>query len=256
MPFVRLAALMFFLGDVFDGHRQHDDVASVPLLTPHAKAGHSLPPLWVVHGRRAVGRTCKMVWELGEWVILLLLLSGLALDADECPVRELVRMDKVPTDQHIAVTSVRDGGVVEQGTTVVYHAIRSMALWGAQNTTASGAIKFISACDVHQRPHALYHLQAALSQELPLLNTASLERVLQSPHSDAAWMKPHRYCSVPTAAKVRSSDASSQEDGATNIAVVSCHSTHYPMRKSLGQQRSGFRPFLPATQYTLWIPAS
>ena len=36
MLFVPPAALMFFLGDVFDTHRQQDDPASVPLLTPHA----------------------------------------------------------------------------------------------------------------------------------------------------------------------------------------------------------------------------
>ena len=39
MPFVLLAALMFLLGDVFDGHRQQDDPESVPLLTPHAGGG-------------------------------------------------------------------------------------------------------------------------------------------------------------------------------------------------------------------------
>ena len=39
MPFVPLAALMFLLGDIFDGHRQHDDPESPPLLTPHAGGG-------------------------------------------------------------------------------------------------------------------------------------------------------------------------------------------------------------------------
>ena len=39
MRFVPLAALMFLLGDVFDGHRQQDDPESVPLLTPHARGG-------------------------------------------------------------------------------------------------------------------------------------------------------------------------------------------------------------------------
>ena len=39
MRFVLLAALMFLLGDVFDGHKQQDDPESVPLLTPHAGGG-------------------------------------------------------------------------------------------------------------------------------------------------------------------------------------------------------------------------
>ena len=50
MPFVQLAALMFLLGDVFDSHRQQDDPASVPPLTPHAGGGIDPTPLWVVHG--------------------------------------------------------------------------------------------------------------------------------------------------------------------------------------------------------------
>ena len=62
MPFVPLAALMFLLGDVFDGHWQQDDPASVPLLMPHAGGGLSPPPLWVVHGRSAFDRACKAVW--------------------------------------------------------------------------------------------------------------------------------------------------------------------------------------------------
>ena len=40
MPFVPLAALLFLLGNVFDGHRQQDDCESVRLLTPHAGGGH------------------------------------------------------------------------------------------------------------------------------------------------------------------------------------------------------------------------
>ena len=43
MPFVPLAALMFLFGDVFDGHRQLNDQASVPPLTPRAGGGHSPP---------------------------------------------------------------------------------------------------------------------------------------------------------------------------------------------------------------------
>ena len=36
-----------------------------------------------------------------------------------------------------------------------------------------------------------------------------------------AWLQPHRYGWVPAATKVTSSDASPQEDGATNVAVAS-----------------------------------
>ena len=36
MPFFPLAALLFLLGDIFEGYQQQDDPASVPLLTPHA----------------------------------------------------------------------------------------------------------------------------------------------------------------------------------------------------------------------------
>ena len=36
-----------------------------------------------------------------------------------------------------------------------------------------------------------------------------------------SWLEPHRYCWVPAATKVRSSDACPQEDGATNVAVAS-----------------------------------
>ena len=66
MPFVPLAALMFLLGDVFDGHRQLDDPTSVSLLTPHAGGGLNLPPLCVVHGRSAFDRACKAVWGREE----------------------------------------------------------------------------------------------------------------------------------------------------------------------------------------------
>ena len=39
MPFVPLAALLFLLGDVFEGYGQQEDPASVPVLTPHAGGG-------------------------------------------------------------------------------------------------------------------------------------------------------------------------------------------------------------------------
>ena len=44
MRFVPLAALMFLLGDVFDGHKQQDDPESVPLLPPHAGGGTIAQP--------------------------------------------------------------------------------------------------------------------------------------------------------------------------------------------------------------------
>ena len=111
MPFVPLAARMFFLGDVFDGHRQQDDPAAISLLTPHAGGGP--PPLWVVHGRSAFDRACKAVWGREEWAITLLTLSGPASDADGSPIPPVVTLDKVPHDPHVAVTSMREGGAVE-----------------------------------------------------------------------------------------------------------------------------------------------
>ena len=61
MPFVPLAALLFLLGDVFEGYRQQDDQASVPLLTPHAGGSINPSPLWVVHGPPAFSRACAAV---------------------------------------------------------------------------------------------------------------------------------------------------------------------------------------------------
>ena len=86
MPFVPLVALLFLLGDVFEGYRQQDDPASVPLLTPHAGGGIDLSPLWVVHERPAFSRACAAVRGCGEWAIVLLLPTGPVRDADECSV--------------------------------------------------------------------------------------------------------------------------------------------------------------------------
>ena len=66
MPFVPLAALMFLLGDVFDSHRQQDNAASVPLLTPHTGGGIDPPPVWVVHGGPAFRRACEAVCGRNE----------------------------------------------------------------------------------------------------------------------------------------------------------------------------------------------
>ena len=54
-----------------------------------------------------------VVWGREDWAIVLLLPSGPALDADESRVLDVVRLDKVPLDPHVAVTSLCDGGAVE-----------------------------------------------------------------------------------------------------------------------------------------------
>ena len=62
--------------------------------------------------------------------------------------------------------------------------------------------------------------KAVISPELTAFNAESLGKVVRSPHSDVAWLEPHQYCWVPAAATVPSSDASAQDDGATNVAVA------------------------------------
>ena len=154
MPFVPLAAVMFMLGDVFDGYRQHDDSAVVPLLTPHTVGGIDPPPLWVVHGQPAFRRACEAVCGHGEWAIVLLLPAGPVPDANDCPVLEVVRMVNAPHDPHVAVT--RDGGAVEEGSVLVYQSSCSTAVWWAEYTTANDAIKSVCGCNVTWRPHAVY----------------------------------------------------------------------------------------------------
>ena len=66
----------------------------------------------------------------------------------------------------------------------------------------------------------MYRPKVVLSPELTASSAASLGRLVQSPHSDVAWLGPHRYW-VPVATKVTSSDASLQGDDATNVAVAS-----------------------------------
>ena len=95
MPFVPLAALLFLLGDVFEGYQQQDDPASVPLLTPHAGGGINPSPLWVVHGRPAFSTACAAVRGCSEWAIVLVLPAGPVPDVDECSVPEVVRMCNV-----------------------------------------------------------------------------------------------------------------------------------------------------------------
>ena len=114
IPFLALAAVMFLLGDVFNGHRQQDDPASIPILTRDAGGSVDPPPYWVVHGRSSFDRACKAVWGRENWAIALLQPSCPAPNADASPVPEVVRLDKVPHDPHVAVTSLHDGGAVEQ----------------------------------------------------------------------------------------------------------------------------------------------
>ena len=193
MPFVPLAAPLFLLGDVFEGYQQQDDPASVPLLTPHAGGGINPSPLWVVHGRPAFSRACAAVQGCNEWAIVLLLPAGPVPDPDECSVPEVVRMSNVPHDPHVAVTSLRDGGAVERGSVVVYQPSCSATVWGAEYTTALDAIKSVCGCDLARRPHAVYRPKVVLSPELTASSAASLGRVVQSPHSDVAWLEPHRW---------------------------------------------------------------
>ena len=99
MPFVAPAAMMFLLGDVFDGHWQQDDPASVPLLTPHAGGGLDPPLLRVLHGQSVFDSTFRALWGRAECAIVLLLPAGLAPDADASPVPEVVKLNKVPHDR-------------------------------------------------------------------------------------------------------------------------------------------------------------
>ena len=221
MPFIPLDALLFLLGDVFEGYQQQDDPASVLLLTPHAGGGMNPSPLWVVHGRPAFSRACAEVHGCSEWAIVLLLPAGPVQDPDEYSVPEVVRMSNVPHDLHVAVASLRDGGAMEQGSVVVYQPFCSATVWGAEYTTALDAIKSVCGCDLAWRPHASYQPKVVRSPELTASSAASLGMVVQSPHSDVAWLEPHRYCWVPVASKVTLSDASPQGDNATNVAVAS-----------------------------------
>ena len=220
MPFVPLAALLFLLGDVFEGYQQQDDPASVPLNTPHAGGGINPSPLWVAHGRPAFSRACAAVHRCSEWAIVLLLPAG--------PPRILMSARsrkwfgcRTCRGINVAVTSLCDGGAVEQGSVVVYQPSCSTTVWGADYTTALDAIKSVCGCDLAWRPHAVYRPKVVLSSELTASSAASLGTVVQSPHCDVSWLEPHRYCWVPVATKVRSSDASPQGDDATNVAVAS-----------------------------------
>ena len=192
MPFVPPASPMFLLGDVFDGHQQQDNPGSVLLLTPHAEGGLDPPPLWVVHGEPAFDRACKAVWGRAEWAILFLVPVGPTPDAHASPALEVVRLDTVPYDAHVAVTSLRESGAVEQGTVVVYQLHRYMTVWGPEYTTALDAIRSIWGCGLQRQPHGIHRPNVVLSPELTASNAALLGRVVVNPHSDVAWLEPAR----------------------------------------------------------------
>ena len=99
-------------------------------------------------------------------------------------------MSNVPHDPHVAVTSLPDGGAVEQGSVVVYRPSCSRTVWGAEYTTALDAIKSVCGWDLAWRPHAVYQPKVVLSLELTASSAASLGNVTQSPHSDVAWLEP------------------------------------------------------------------
>ena len=181
MSFVPLAALLFLLGDVFEGYRQQDDPATVPLLTPHAGGGINPSPLWVVHGRPAFSRACAAVHGGSEWAIVLMLLACPVPDADECSVPEVVRMSNVPHDPHVAVTSLRDGGAVERGSVVVYQPSCSTTVWGAEYTTALDAIKSVCGCDLAWRLHAVYKPKEVLSPEFTASSATPWEKLRRAP---------------------------------------------------------------------------
>ena len=103
---------MFLLGDVFDGHWQQDDPVSVPLFTPHAAGGLDPPRVWVVHGESAFDKACKAVWRRAEWAIVLLVPAPPAPDVVASAVPGVVKLDNVPHDPRVSVTSLREGEAV------------------------------------------------------------------------------------------------------------------------------------------------
>ena len=130
-------------------------------------------------------------------------------------------MSNVPHDPNVAVTSLRDGGAVEQGSVVVDQPSCPMTVWGAEYTTALDAIKSVCGCDLAWRPHTVFQPKVVLSPELTASSAASLGKMTQSPHSAMAWLQPRRYRWVPVATKVTSSDASPKGEEHTNVAVAS-----------------------------------
>ena len=206
MPFVPLAAPLFLLGDVFEGYQQQDDPASVPILTPYARGGINPSPLWVVHGRPAFSRACAAVHGCSDWAIVLLLPAGLSR------IRMSTRSRKwfgCPTCRTIRTSPSRRCVMAARWKRDLWWCTSPPApqRFGGEDTTALDAIKSVRGCDLAWRPHAVYRPKVVLSPEITASSAASLGRVVQSPHSDVAWLEPHRYCWVPVATKVTSSDA-------------------------------------------------
>ena len=84
-----------------------------------------------------------------------------------------------------------------RGTVVVYQLHRSTTVCGAEYTIALDAVKSLCGSNVHWRPHRVHHPKSVLSPELTASNAVLLGRLVMSPHSDVAWLEPHRYCWVP-----------------------------------------------------------
>ena len=83
-------------------------------------------------------------------------------------------MSNVPHDPHVAVTSLRDGGAVEQGSEVVYQPSCSTTVWGVEYTTALDAIKSICGSDLATWVHAVYQPKVVLAPVLTASSAASL----------------------------------------------------------------------------------
>ena len=96
----------------------------------------------------AFDRACKAVWGRAEWAIVLLMQAGPAPHADTGLLPMVVNLDKVPHDPHVAVTSLREGGAVQQGTVVVYQPLISTTVWGAEQSIALVAIESNCGCEV------------------------------------------------------------------------------------------------------------
>ena len=155
-----------------------------------------------------------------ERSIVLLMPGSPVPHTDDTPVHEVVKLVNVPHHPHVAVTSLREGGVVERGTIVVYKPHGSAAVWGAKFATVLEAIRSICECDVHWRPHDVHRPRDALFLGLIAANVAALWKVVVGAHTDVAWLEPHKYCWVPVAASVTSFDASPNKEGVTNVAAA------------------------------------
>ena len=147
--------------------------------------------------------------------------AGPAPDADASPVPEVVGLDNVPHDPHVAVTSQQKGGAVEQGTVVVYQPHGSMTVWGAEFPIALEDIGSICNCNVHWQPHGVHRPNDVHSLELTASNAALLGRVRFAALGTHQYLWGSSHATSECGLKVTSSDASPQEYGVTNVAVAS-----------------------------------